>query len=223
MLASLDIIKNVPFNPDAATKESLTRAVADAPKLISAKRVAGCDDRRDLYYPDRRYLSIWFGITADWYAPTYLDVDTRAAYFQFAYSSAPAMANDTINQGSKYPFAMRDKDGNLLDGANSYKLHLPAGIPARLYWAVTIYNPADRTLPQTDQAFPSRNQFDKPPTNPDGSVDLYFGPSKPEGIDAKSWIQTVPNKAFIAALRLYGTDAEFYDQTWKPDDLVKVN
>jgi len=223
MLASLGIIKGVPFSPDATAKDNLTRAVADAPKLIFAKRVAGRADSRDLYYPDRRYLSIWFGVTADWYEPTYLDVDTRAAYFQFAYSSAPAMANDTINQGSKYPFAMRDKDGDLLDGSHAYKLHLPAGIPAKLYWAVTIYNPVDGTMPQTDQPFPSRNQFEKPLINPDGSLDIYFGPTKPDGGDTKNWIQTLPNKAFIAALRLYGTGTEFYDQTWKPDDLVKVN
>jgi len=223
MLASIGIIKHVPFNPDATTREALTRAVADAPKMIYAKRVTGRADGRDLYYSDRQYLSIWFGITADWYTPTYLDVDTRSAYFQFAYTSAPAMANDTINQGSKYPFAMRDKDGNLLDGSNTYKLHLPAGIPAKLYWAVTIYNPVDGTMPQTDQPFPSRNQFDRPPSNPDGSLDIYFGPTKPDGIDAKNWIQTLRGKAFIAALRLYGSATEFYDQTWKPDDLVKIS
>jgi hypothetical protein len=25
------------------------------------------------------------------------------------------------------------------------------------------------------------------------------------------------------ALRLYGSGVEFFDQTWKPDDVVKVN
>ena len=54
-------------------------------------------------------------------------------------------------------------------------------------------------------------------------MDLYFSPTKPDGIDAKNWIQTLNGKAFIAALRLYGSDTEFYDQIWKPDDLVKIN
>jgi len=74
---------------------------------------------------------------------------------------------------------MRDKDGDLLNGSNAYKLHLPAIIPAKLYWAVTIYNPVDGTMPQTGQPFPSRNQFD-------------------------------------------GSGTEFYDQTWKPDDVVRL-
>jgi hypothetical protein len=51
------------------------------------------------------------------------------------------MANNTVNEGSKYPFTMSDKDGELLDGSNSYKLHPSKGIPAKLNWAVTIYNP----------------------------------------------------------------------------------
>jgi hypothetical protein len=222
VLASIGIIKDLPFNPDVVTREALSGAVVDSPKLIYADRIAGRADDRDRYYTDRQYVSTWADNTADFYAPTYRDVDNVARFFQFAYSSAPAMANDTINQGSKYPFTMRDKDGELLDGSNTYKLHLPGSIPAKLYWAVTIYNPADGTMPLTDQPFPSRNQFDKPPSNPDGSLDLYFGPTKPDGVDAKSWIQTLRGKAFIVALRLYGSGTEFYDQTWKPDDVVKV-
>ncbi|HKF68486.1 MAG TPA: DUF1214 domain-containing protein [Vicinamibacterales bacterium] len=60
-------------------------------------------------------------------------------------------------------------------------------------------------MPLTGQPFPSRNQFDKPPSNPDGSVDLYIGPTQPDGVDAKNWIQSVPGKAFIVVLRLYGS------------------
>jgi hypothetical protein len=222
VLASIGIIKGVPFKPRAAAREALMRAVEEAPKLIFADRVAGRADKADLYYKDRQYLSIWPDVTADFHAPTYRDVDLIARFFQFAYSSAPAMANGSINQGSKYPFTMRDNDGDLLDGSNTYKLHLPAGIPVKLYWAVTIYNPVDGTMPLTDQPFPSRNQFDQPPSNPDDSVDLYFGPTKPDRVDAKSWIQTLEGRAFIVAIRLYGVGTEFYDQTWKPDDVVKV-
>jgi len=43
-----------------------------------------------------------------------------------------------INNGSKYPVTARDADGDILNGSNDYKLHLPADIPVRLFWAVTI-------------------------------------------------------------------------------------
>ena len=117
---------------------------------------------------------------------------------------------------------MRDKDSHLPDGSQTYKLHLPAGIPAKLHWAGTIYNPVDGTMPHTEQPFPSRNQCDRAPSNPDGSMDIYFGPTKPDGVDAKNWIQTLQGRAFIAAIRLYESGTAFYDQTWKPDELVKM-
>jgi len=50
--------------------------------------------------------------------------------------------------------------------------------------------------------------------------DLYFGPAKPDGVDVKSRIQTLKGRAFIVALRLYGSGTEFPDQTWKPGSLM---
>ncbi len=44
----------------------------------------------------------------------HLDIDQRASFFQYAYSSAPAMVMRTIDAGSKYPVASRDADGNIL-------------------------------------------------------------------------------------------------------------
>jgi hypothetical protein len=222
ILASIGIIKGVPFNPDAQARQTLTRAAETAPKMIYAWKVAGRADGADRYYTDRRWLNVWAGTDALFVRPTYQDIDQRAAYFQMAYSSAPAMVNDIINRGSKYPGTYRDSNGDLLDGSNTYKLHLPAKIPAAAFWAVTIYNPADGTMPQTDQPFPGTNGLDKPQYNADGSIDLYFGPAKPQDINEKNWTQTLRGKAFMVALRLYGSETAFFDQTWKPDDVVKV-
>jgi len=72
------------------------------------------------------------------------------------------------------------------------------------------------------QRMPSINGFNKVKTNADGSVDIYFGPSRPAEAAETNWIQTVDGRNFLAALRLYGTGVEFFDQTWKPDDLVKL-
>jgi hypothetical protein len=29
-------------------------------------------------------------------------------------------------------------------------------------------------------------------------------------------------RAFLAAVRIYGSAVDFFDQTWKPDDIVKL-
>ena len=222
VLASIGIVKGQPFEPIERQRALLDRAVEQAPKLILAWRMAPRADGRDLYYPDRQYVRAWSGATAEWMQESYLDVDQRAAFFQYAYSSAPAMVMRTIGAGSKYPIAARDADGDLLNGANVYKLHMPAGIPAKAYWAVTLYNVTDGTMPETEQLIPSRNSFDKVAENTDGSIDLYFGPTKPDGVPEKNWIQTIDGRAFMAVIRLYGADIAFFDQTWKPDDVVKV-
>jgi len=38
--------------------------------------------------------------------------------------------------------------------------------------------------------------------NPDGSVDVYFGPKPPTGKEA-NWVRTIPGKGWNTLLRLY--------------------
>ncbi len=222
VLASIGIVKGQPFEPSDQQSAALQKAVETAPKMILAGRQLGRPDKRNLYYKDRQYENTWAGATAEWMQESYLDIIQRASYFQFAYSSAPAMVMRTLDAGSKYPFTARDADGNFLEGSKSYKLHLPPHPPAALFWAVTAYNVTDGTMTSAEQLMPSINGFNKVKTNDDGSVDLFFGPTKPAQAPESNWIQTVEGRNFLAALRLYGTGVEFFDQTWKPDDVVKL-
>lgn len=222
VLASIGIIKGQPFNPTAKQQELLKKAVETAPKMIMAKRQLGRSDGRTRYYTGRQYENIWAGGTSEWLQDGYLDIDARAAYFQVAYASASAMVMRTLGAGSKYPFTVRDADGDFIDGSKNYRLHLPPNPPAALFWAVTAYNVTDGTMTEAPQLMPSINGLNKVATNSDGSVDLWFGPQKPANAPASNWIQTVEGRAVLIALRLYGTGVEFFDQTWKPDDVVKV-
>ncbi|MDI3560447.1 DUF1254 domain-containing protein [Bradyrhizobium sp. Arg816] len=222
VLASIGIIKGQPFNPTPKQQELLKKAVETAPKMILAQRQLGRPDKRELYYNDRQYFNAWAGGTAEWMQDSYLDVDQRATFFQVAYSSASAMVMHTIGAGSKYPSTLKDAAGEFLNGSNAYKLHLPPNPPAALFWAVTLYNITDGTMVEAPQLMPSINSFNKVATNSDGSVDLWFGPSKPGTAPESNWIQTVEGRSFLATIRLYGTGVAFFDQTWKPDDVVKV-
>jgi hypothetical protein len=46
-----------------------------------------------------------------------------------------------------------------------------------------------------------------------------LGPQKLANVADSNWIQTADGRDFLVALRLYGTGVEFYDQSWKPDDV----
>ncbi|ENT7941018.1 DUF1214 domain-containing protein [Salmonella enterica] len=217
------MVKGKPFNPTAKQQEMLKKAVETAPRMILARRQVGRDDQRQLYYKDRQWENSWAGATAEWMQYGTLDANQRAAFFQIAYSSAAAMVMHTTGAGSKYPYAVKDNTGKFLDGSNTYKLHLPPNPPAALFWAVTAYNITDGTMPETDQLLPSTNGYYNIPKNKDGSIDLWFGPNKPEGVADSAFIKTVSGRNFLVALRLYGTEDGFYDQTWVPDDLVQTN
>src|SRR5262245_41700456 len=222
-LAAIGIVKGQPFAPTDKQKELLQKAVVTAPKMILALRQRGRADERNRYYKDRQWENVWAGNTSEWLQASYLDADQRATYFQVAYSSAPAMVMRTLGAGSKYPVALRDADGEFLNGSNTYRLRLPPNPPAALFWAVTAYNITDGTMVEAPQLLPSINGCNKVVNNSDGSIDLWFGPSRPAGAPDSNFIQTVSGRNFLVALRLYGTGVEFFDQTWKPDDVVKVN
>jgi hypothetical protein len=78
-------------------------------------------------------------------------------------------------------------------------------------------------MPETSQSFPSKNSLNESVVkNDDGSVDIYFGPTKPKGVAETNWIQTIEDRDFMTVVRLYGTGIEFFDQTWKTEEIVKV-
>ena len=52
-------------------------------------------------------------------------------------------------------------------------------------------------------------------TNPDGSVDVYFGPTPPLGREG-NWVQTWPCKGWSVILRLYGPLQPWFDKSWRP-------
>jgi hypothetical protein len=143
-----------------------------------------------------------------------------AALFSIVYASSPAMMVPVPGQGARYVTAFRDDNGNFLDGGSSYRMHLPPGIPAAIFWSATVYDAVTASGLDNGQPFPSLNTMDKPVVNADGSTDIYFGPEAPGS--GKNYVATVPNKGYFVILRLYGPTKAYYDRTWKPDDIVKA-
>src|SRR4029077_14464784 len=94
--------------------------------------------------------------------------------------------------------------------------------PTALFLAATAYNITAGMRTAAPQLMRSINGCNKVATNTDGSIDLYFGPQKPANVADSNWIQTADGRDFLVSLPLYGARVEFYDQSWKPDDVVKV-
>ena len=126
-----------------------------------------------------------------------------------------------VGVGSQYLASYKDASGAYLDGGQNYRLRLPAGIPAKNFWSVTVYDAETRSLLQNGQPKPSISTYDQPEVNADGAIDIYFGPSAPAGKE-KNWVKTLPGQGWFTYIRFYGPLAPFFEQTWKPDDIVKA-
>ena len=72
---------------------------------------------------------------------------------------------------------------------------------------------------QTDRQYPSVSSQTKGlKVNPDGSVDVCFGPKAPAGKE-NNWVQTIPGKGWNTLLRLYGPLQPWFDKTWRPGEI----
>ena len=223
LFASIGIEKGKPFAPDARMKEILT----DAAKIgaVTARSLAFNIRTRDAY--------IYPGSTSHWRLPFFggykfqsqpgvSNLDGAAFYYFFATGVTPAMEEKMVGRGSQYPWAALDADGNPFDGAKTYRLSLPKGIPVKDFWSVIVYDNQTRSMLQTDQAAPSVSSQNKDiKINADGSVDVFFGPSAPEGME-NNWVQTIPGKGWFMILRLYGPLEPWFDGSWKPSEITAV-
>ena len=82
-----------------------------------------------------------------------------------------------------YPVGSFDNTGALLNGANRYVIHIPAGgyPPVRYYWSFTVYNENLYLVPNPINRY-AINQFTRGvKRNPDGSLDIYVQPTPPTG------------------------------------------
>jgi hypothetical protein len=149
-------------------------------------------------------------------------INARIAFFYAYAGNTPAMCMRLTGIGSQYLFAARDSRGDYFDGARSYRLTLPPGIPESRFWSVMLYDRQTRSMLQTGQPKPDiGSQSGTVQANPGGSTDIYPGPAAPDG-KASNWIQTVPGKGFFAILRLYNPLPSFFDKTWRPGEVELV-
>ena len=224
LLRSIGIVKGQPFNPDARMKAILTDAAA----------IAEATARTITYYPRVAGQYAWGDMEGAWVVPfadndsTWIENSARKIENQIYYHYncivvTPAMAAaPDPGKGSEYVFASLDTEKKILEGSKSYKMTLPANVPVADFWAITLYDTQTRSQLQTDQQFPTLDTYTEGlQKNEDGSYTIYFGPEAPAGQES-NWLQTIPGKSWFIALRIYGPEQPWIDQSWKPGEIELV-
>jgi hypothetical protein len=222
-VASIGIVKGNPFNPDAGMKKILSDAVAIGNAYARANTVFPRDPGHRIYKDSN---SEWIMAFAD--KDTYFlkngarRFDSRLWMHYNAVCVTPAMALTKPGAGSDYGIAGLDSEHRTLDGAKTYKLHLPPNVPVKDNWSVTIYDPQTRCMLQTDQPRAGLNSLGEDlKKNRDGSYDIYFAPIAPKGKES-NWIQTIPGKSWFILLRMYGPLEPWLNKTWRPGEIELV-
>jgi hypothetical protein len=218
LLAAIGIQKGKPFAPDSRMKGIFADAAAVGNATARAI-VFNTRDRDAYYYPNSAWKMVFIGNDPGFSPGGVLNPDARTLYFYAAWGTTPAMAMKMVGIGSQYTVAEHDATGQYLDGAKSYRLHLPPNVPVKDFWSLIVYDPQTRSLLQTDQRFPSISSQKKDILiNPDTSVDVYFGPEPPHGKET-NWVQTIPGKGWFVVLRLYGPLETWFNKTWRPGEI----
>jgi hypothetical protein len=217
MLKPLGIEKGIPFAPDERQTRILTEAAEVgflmAQTLSMAPRLENASG-----FPGTHWEWV-LTLNADQEAEHYAQLDERTDYTFEAITIAEGMIKPIVGAGSQYMSAAKDDTGAWLDGSKSYRLHVPPDVPVLENWSVTVYDNLTRSMLKTPSNRPAASSFDELETNPDGSVDLHFGPTPPKE-HRKNWLQTVPDKGWFAYFRWYGPTQDFFDGGWRLPDIT---
>ena len=226
-LASIGIEKGKEFAPDARMRAILKDGVAIANATARALAFRPRSETIYIYGDESAWFTAFDGGSYQWLLNDGnggRNRDARTVFFYIATVNTPAMVLQMIGAGSQYALAALDSKGRYLDGAKDYQITIPGDVPAKDFWSLVVYDPQTRSMLQTDQPYPSKNNERNRDLvkNDDGSTTIWFGPKVPKGKEA-NWIQTVPGKGWFICLRLYGPLEPWFKQTWRPGEIEPVN
>jgi hypothetical protein len=216
-LRSIGIEKGKRFAPDAQTKQALMAGITGAHSWMAAKYDAGLPPFFDgTHWTFPAHPELITAATEDFEGANDYPVDWRGITYHYAY-----IGIKRLGAGQFYLINIKDRDGEDYLGAQTYRLHVPSGVPIDQYWSLTAYDRDTHALiKNVDRASRASNSAEVK-KNGDGSVDLYLGPKAPAGQES-NWIPTDPARKFELMFRLYGPKKEFFAKVWTLPDVEKV-
>ena len=219
LLASLGIVPGEPFDPDEETKAVMLEGLEQAYDYMQHWFITEGGSLRRLW-EDRQWGTFNFPMEQAKLGLPFIDktglmIDKRAfMYFYVTYLPKK------LGGGTYYISGLRDSDGELLNGKDTYRLNVPADTPAEDFWSVIVYSMKSKGFIQdAERVGLASTNIESMTVNDDGSVDLYFAPKAPKGKEG-NWIPT--GEDWFILFRLYGPKKGWLESGWKLPDFEKV-
>ncbi len=219
-LKSLGIVKGEAFNPSNTQKEALEKAVFMGEKMAITASFHP-DSKEAIYRDDTKWVKV-ITLNPDHRDGFVQQFTERIDLFWEAYGISPAMKTTTPGEGSTYLGVYKDAENNWFDGGKQYHYKIAADVPAAQFWDITAYNLENRSILINKGGNTNYNTFTEGLlTNDDGTTDIYFGPTEPEG-EKVNWIQTNAGEYWFTYFRLYAPTETYFDSSWPMYDIVLV-
>ena len=220
LLESLGIKKGEEFHPNPELTEILETAAQDAYDYLQWQFVTP-GKALTPYWEDSQWSV--FNIDPEQAAGGFpfvtedrLMVDERGELYFYV-----TFMPKKLGGGSFYLTALRDRDGNLFDGQSSYQMRVPADTPAGDFWSVIVYSMQTKGFVEdVERVGLSSLDAETLQHNEDGSVDLYFGPQPPSGMES-NWVPT--GEDFFLMFRFYDPQQPLFDKSWQLPEVEKLN
>jgi hypothetical protein len=222
MLRHLGIKPGESFMPDKRVAGILSEAAIVGEAMARANSYAKRFEGARLWEGKHWELALFITETSQ-DLPTHTELDERSSWFYEAIGVSDGMMGKLVGAGQVYIETQRDSDNNWLDGGKNYKLTIPANVPMKQFWSLTVYDNDTRCLIQTGELPDKSSRMDLL-WNEDGSVDLYFGPEPPK--DEKhlaNWTKTIPNEGWFTYFRLYAPTQPYFEKSWQLPDFEKMS
>ena len=220
MLATIGIEKGKAFNPNERMQKILKKAAKTAHGIARSLMFSPRADNA-WYYEGKHWTLPFLTPNARFEVDGRPLLDERTAFFFGAFGTSAGMVKSFVGKGSKYINTFTDNNGKFLEGENTYKLVMPANVPVKDFWSLTIYDAETRAMLKNGQKFPSMDSYEDFKKNEDGSIDLYFGPKAPAGLE-NNWVKTLEGKQWFPMMRFYGPEQPYFDKTWQMNDIELI-
>lgn len=207
-----DALEGTAFNPAdpdaqaALERIGVTAGAFDADTLTDAQRDGLADvPARVLAGMDEAVASGEGGtISNGWRIPPMTLGDYGADYPVRAVVSREGLGAN-LPQDAVYASTTVDADGRSLEGGRTYTIEMPAGVPVRAFWSVTVYDERGNLLRGDEAGLTVSGNADS------GAQKIVIAPDKPAD---GPWLRAPGTGRYRLLMRLYWPEQEVLDGQW---------